>query len=216
MVRRWYVDVGRLVPDAAKAWVKRTAERLSEHPEPDPCLLEGCVGFDLDATIAWRRRSESSTALRDVLASLEHGQMADWLVELRNLRRLVLDVPVVDRLRQAWDDQVAFMRLLQARRGFPDFPVDLRTKEGQRLVKEIAYDACHELHEAVDHLKNAKLHRATEVPELDRAAFLEELVDAFKFIVEVAVLAGVSLDEFFAAYEKKTERNTRRIAEEGY
>jgi hypothetical protein len=122
----------------------------------------------------------------------------------------------IDRLAKVWSDQQAFMRLLRLRRDFPAFPVDLHTKEGQRLVKEIAYDACHELHEAVDHLKNAKLHRATEVPELDRAAFLEELVDAFKFIIEVAVLSGVTLPEFWAAYEKKTERNTRRIAEEGY
>ena len=123
---------------------------------------------------------------------------------------------VVDRLSRVWSDQLAFMRLLHAKRNFPAFPVDVRSKVGQRLIKEIAQDACGEVHEALQHLKNAKLHRATDVADFDRAAFLEELVDAFKLIIEVAILAGVSLDEFFAAYTKKTERNTLRISEEGY
>ena len=136
--------------------------------------------------------------------------MADWLTELRNLRRFVFDEPV-DRLTKVWNDQKAFMRLLVERRDFPQFPVDLRTKEGQRLVKTIAQDAMGELYEAVQHLKNAKLHRATDVSDFDRAAFIEELVDALKLLLEVAILAGISLEEFFEVYEKKTALNTARI-----
>lgn len=139
-----------------------------------------------------------------------HWQLHEWLNELKGLRGTVAGVGV-DRLASIWNDQVGFMRLLQARRGFPPFPVDLTSKPGQRLVKEIAQDAAGEIFEALAHLKNAKLHRAADVPALDRAAFVEELVDAFKLLIEVAVLSGVSLDEFWAAYAAKTEVNRKRI-----
>ena len=118
---------------------------------------------------------------------------------------------VVDKLQTIWDEQITFMRLLQVRRGFPAFPVDLESRAGQRLVKEIAQDAVGEVFEALVHLKNAKLHRATDMPALDRAAFVEELVDALKLLFEVMILSGVDLNEFWSAYEKKTKINKQRI-----
>lgn len=212
-----YIDCGRftleqarkVIDDVRRAWALSPAQDTQQARHARCSDGHDPVGFDLDATIEWRRKLEGDASLADV-ASAEHGQMADWLMELRNLRRFAFDVPV-DRLAKVWNDQTAFMRLLVERRGFPQFPVDLRSKEGQRHVKTIAQDAMGELHEAIQHLKNAKLHRATDVPDFDRAAFLEELVDALKFLFEVAILAGVSLDEFFEAYEKKTALNKKRI-----
>lgn len=120
-----------------------------------------------------------------------------------------------DRLQQIFDEQEAFMHLLQHKRGFPDFPVNLDSKESQKQLKLIAYDAMGELHEAVAELKNSKDHRATTLDSVDRAAFIEEIVDTVKFVTEIMVLAGVSSDEFFDAFLAKTHINTQRI-EEGY
>jgi NTP pyrophosphatase (non-canonical NTP hydrolase) len=176
-------------------------------------LSPPCVGFDLDDTIAWRRSMASDQSL-PAHARHEHEQMAEWLVELRD-RRNAHQSGGLDMFQRIWTDQVEFMQLLQRFRGFPLFPVDLSSKAGQRTIKEIAQDAAGEVFEALAHLKNAKLHRATDVPELDRHAFVEELVDAVKLLIEVAILSGVSLAEFWSVYTAKTEKNKQRISE-GY
>lgn len=103
------------------------------------------------------------------------------------------------------------MRLLQAKRGFPEFPVDLTSKSGQRLCKEIAHEAMDELHEALQHLKNSKQHRATEVREFDRARYLEELSDHLHFFVELCIVSGVTPTELLLAYLDKGGTNVARI-----
>lgn len=125
--------------------------------------------------------------------------------------QLVVD----DRLQTMWDQQRAFMRLLQRQRGWPDFPVDLASKKGQQLLKDIRNHILEELFEAGQHLKNAKSHRATELPEVDRAAYREELVDAQHLLFELVIASGIGLDEFFDAYIKKGCVNVVRI-ENGY
>jgi predicted house-cleaning noncanonical NTP pyrophosphatase (MazG superfamily) len=72
-----------------------------------------------------------------------------------------------------------------------------------------------ELFEAGQHLKNAKSHRATEIPEVDREAYLEELVDALHLYLELVIASGVSRKELVEAYLKKGRINTQRILE-GY
>jgi predicted house-cleaning noncanonical NTP pyrophosphatase (MazG superfamily) len=116
-----------------------------------------------------------------------------------------------DRLEAMMTQQDAFMHLLQEKRGFPEYPVDLASKQGQKFVKSIAYDAMHELFEAIQLLKNSKDHRATEVKEWDREAYVEELVDHLHFYFEIVHLSGVSMDELYEAYMKKGEVNTQRI-----
>lgn len=120
-----------------------------------------------------------------------------------------------DRLNQMWDQQEAFMRLLQRKRGFPDFPTDITAKKGQQFLKDIRNHLMEELFEAGQHLKNAKSHRATELPEVDREAYKEELVDALHLYFELVIASGVSLDELFEAYMAKGNINFDRI-ENGY
>lgn len=120
-----------------------------------------------------------------------------------------------DRLSQMWVQQKQFMQLLQQKRGFPKFPIDLTTKDGQHFCKTIAYEAMGELFESIQELKNSKGHRATEIAELDRSKLVEELVDSLHYYVELCLLMGVSSDELFSAYIKKGEVNTSRI-ENGY
>ena len=60
-----------------------------------------------------------------------------------------------------------------------------------------------EMFEAVQHLKNWKPHRKTEITEFDRDEFLEEIVDAFNYFFSLLVLTGVSADDLYDAYVKK-------------
>lgn len=118
---------------------------------------------------------------------------------------------VVDDLAEMWLQQIMFMRLLQERRGFPDFPTDISSKKGQKFLNDIRHHLQDELHEASQHLKNAKSHRATEIPEVDRAAFLEELVDALHLYFELVIAAGITREELVKAYLEKGNVNTDRI-----
>lgn len=117
--------------------------------------------------------------------------------------------------KRMWLSQESFMRLLQKKRNFPSFPVDLESKSGQRLLKEIIHDCQDELGEARVLLKNTKNHRATEVKDFDRASYIEELIDSQKFLLEIFILSGITIEEFRAAFDAKTDINTNRI-QNGY
>lgn len=122
---------------------------------------------------------------------------------------------MTDKLEKMWDQQEKFMRLLQTRRNFPEFPVDMTTKSGQKFLKGITHECMHELFEANLLLKNSKDHRATDVSEFSREEYVEELVDALHYFFEIAISSGVSMDELHEAYIKKGQINIDRI-ENGY
>lgn len=118
-------------------------------------------------------------------------------------------------LQEMFEQQERFMKLLQQERSFPDFPVDITSKDGQKVIKDYSHECMHELFEAVHMLRNSKSHRATDVRELDREKYVEELVDALHYFVEVCILSGISADELHGAYMQKGETNSRRIVD-GY
>ena len=119
--------------------------------------------------------------------------------------------PVGDTLDLLFQEQRRFMELLRRERGFPIFPVDLNAKNGQKLLKDVSHDCMHELFEAIHLLKNSKLHRKTEVDGFDRESFVEELVDALHFFIELCICAGITPDELYRAYMKKGTVNFSRI-----
>jgi len=121
----------------------------------------------------------------------------------------------MDKLQQMWDQQEAFMRLLQKKRNFPEFPVDVASKSGQKFLKGITHECMHELFEANLMLKNSKDHRVTDIVEFDRDSYVEELVDALHYFFEIAITSGVSMEELHEAYMKKGKINIERI-ENGY
>ncbi len=121
----------------------------------------------------------------------------------------------MSRLRTMWDQQKSFMTLLQKERGFPEFPVDITSKDGQRFLRSITFDAVEELIEANQHLKNRKAHRVTDLPEFDRAKYVEELVDSLHFFFEIAIASGITLQELYEAYLDKGRINEERI-QSGY
>jgi hypothetical protein len=120
-----------------------------------------------------------------------------------------------DKFAQMYEQQYQFMLLLKEKRGFVDFPVDMQSKLGQQACREAGIGCIEEFFESLANLKNWKKHRATEVKDLDRAAFLEEMSDSMHYFLEVLLLAGVSADEFFEIYMRKGETNIQRI-NEGY
>jgi len=116
-----------------------------------------------------------------------------------------------DRLDYMWQQQLSFMKLLQEKRGFPNFPTDITTKKGQQFLKDIRNHLMEELFEAGQHLKNSKSHRATDLPEVDREAYKEELVDALHLYFELVIASGVTLEELYDAYIAKGDVNFERI-----
>ena len=119
---------------------------------------------------------------------------------------------MTDKLDEMWSQQHDFMKLLQKERGFPEFPTDITSKQGQQFLEGISFHLMKELFEAGQHLRNSKSHRATELPEVDREAYKEELVDVLHLYFEVCLAAGISRDELFEAYIAKGEVNFKRIA----
>lgn len=120
-----------------------------------------------------------------------------------------------DKLKKFWCDQESFMFLLQEKRNFPKYPVDITSKIGQKLIKDIGHDSQHETFEAIQKLRNSKSHRATEISDFELDEFVEEIADATKYLLEMLILAGVSYEQFVEIFEMKTLKNTRRI-NEGY
>ena len=85
----------------------------------------------------------------------------------------------------------------------PSWPVDLSDKLAQQHLRDTALKGVEEMFEALQHLKNWKPHRTTEVKDFNRDEFLEEVVDAFNYFFSLLVLTGVSAEELFDAYSKK-------------
>lgn len=109
-----------------------------------------------------------------------------------------------DRLHRMFTMREEFMKAIRDKRGaYGEWPVDLGDKKSQQLIRDIALKGVEEIFEALGELKNWKSHRLTENREVDRDAFLEEVVDAFNYFFALMILSGVNADEFFNAYEKK-------------
>ncbi len=122
-----------------------------------------------------------------------------------------------DKLESMFELRHEFMQLLCERFPgyYPQWPVDVTKKESQILLRDVTLKGVEEMFEALQELKNAKSHRQTEVPHLDREAFLEEIVDAMKYFFTTLRLVGVTPEELHAAYVKKHEKICKRL-KDGY
>lgn len=113
--------------------------------------------------------------------------------------------------------RVEFMEALRDRVPdvHPQWPIDPSLKKNQIHVRDIMLRGVEEMFESLQHMKNSKPHRQTDLPDFDRDAFLEETVDAFNYFFSVLVLLGVTPAEFLDAYRSKHRKIKRRL-EEGY
>ena len=122
-----------------------------------------------------------------------------------------------DKLHQIFSLRNSFMAMIKNKfpDSYPEWPVDLSSKQAQITCRETALKGVEEMFEALGHLKNWKPHRQTEMPEINREEFLEEIVDAFNYFLSLIILIGVDVDEFYDAFLKKDEIIRSRL-KEGY
>lgn len=118
---------------------------------------------------------------------------------------------VENQLKTMWDQQEEFVKLLQQKRKFPEFPVDISSKSGQQFLDSLNYQIIKELVESGQHLKNCKSHRSTEIVDFDFDAYVEELADSIHFLFELCIYAGITRDKFVEIYLSKGEKNCERI-----
>ncbi len=110
-----------------------------------------------------------------------------------------------DSLERCFAEQAAFMSMLRADGRFPDWPLDLSSKENQRKLQGFLWDMVREVSEASAALKN-RVHRVQE-QEFDRSNFLEEMADAFAFFMESLILAGFTAEDLSDQYHAKMQVN---------
>ena len=123
-----------------------------------------------------------------------------------------------DKLENIFKKREDFMLLIKEK--FPDtypnnWPVNITEKSSQSILRETALKGVEEMFEALQHLKNWKSHRETEITSFDREEFLEEIVDAFNYFFSLMILIGVDVEEFYHAFNSKDNIIRRRI-EKGY
>jgi hypothetical protein len=115
-----------------------------------------------------------------------------------------------DMLCDMFDRQTGFMNLLKDHDRLTEWPVDLTTKMGQRLIKEYIFSTIEELAEASFTLKN-RTHKLTDDRELDFDHFKEELIDAMSFLMEVWILSGLDYTQFYDEYIRKNNIVVERL-----
>lgn len=96
---------------------------------------------------------------------------------------------------------------------YPEFPLDLKKKESQQVCRDLALKGVEEMFEALQHLKNWKPHRQTDLSGevIDKDEFLEEIVDAFNYFLAMLVVTGFDQDDLFDAFLVKHDIIGKRL-----
>jgi hypothetical protein len=110
-----------------------------------------------------------------------------------------------DSLKVMFDLREEFMVSLREKfpTANPSWPLNLSDKTHQQYCRDIALRGVEEMFEALQHLKNWKPHRTTEITEFDKDEFLEEIVDAFNYFFSLLILTGHTSSDLYEAYLKK-------------
>jgi hypothetical protein len=111
---------------------------------------------------------------------------------------------MADKLEKAFSLQREFMDMLVEHDKLPEYPVDVTTKPGQRLIKECVWNLVEELAEASFTLKN-RMHKLSDDVEMDFDHYVEELGDAFAYFIEVCHLSGITADMLYDEYRRKNQ-----------
>ena len=122
-----------------------------------------------------------------------------------------------DRLAEMFEKRVYFMNKLKESidKGYPEIPLDLSKKDHQQICRDVALKGVEEMFEALQHLKNWKPHRVTEIKEFNRDDFLEEIVDAFNYFFSLVILTGFDENDLYETYIKKDKIIHKRLRD-GY
>jgi len=118
------------------------------------------------------------------------------------------------KLEEMFRLRLSFMNMMKKTipNSYPDFPVDITQKASQQVCRDLALKGVEEMFEALQHLKNWKPHRVTNIEEdLNRDEFLEEIVDAFNYFFAMLIVTGFDEKELFQAYLKKDDKIRKRL-----
>lgn len=98
---------------------------------------------------------------------------------------------------------------IEAANGFPHpTGADLDDAATQWFLKDAAYRVVEELSEATNCLKNKPWKTSQVVTDKDH--FYEELADAWHFMVRLTIYSGLSSEDLYKLYFKKSEVNKFR------
>lgn len=115
-----------------------------------------------------------------------------------------------DKLEKMFERQIQFMEMLRLHDLIPEWPLDLTSKSGQRLIREMMHSMGEELFEASHTLKN-KMHRLTDARLYDREHYREELGDALAYFLEICIMSGFSPEELYQEYCRKNSIVKERL-----
>ncbi len=112
---------------------------------------------------------------------------------------------MTDKLDDIFSLRESFMNELKSVKPeeYPSWPVDISKKESQQHLRDMALRGVEEMFEALQHLKNWKPHRDSDLPDFNKDEFLEEVVDAFNYFISVLILTGIDSKDFYDSYLKK-------------
>lgn len=117
---------------------------------------------------------------------------------------------MADKFDKAFTLQREFMDMLVEHDKMPEYPVDLTSKPGQRLIKECVWNMVEELAEASYTLKNRQ-HKLSDDRELDFAHYKEEIGDAFAYLIEICHLSGITAEDLYIEYARKNHIVKNRL-----
>jgi len=89
-----------------------------------------------------------------------------------------------------------------------DLPLDLHDRLSQASIRELIRRTVEELFEASHCLKNSPWKQSHVLT--DENHFYEEISDAFHFFVELCAMVGLSAEDLYRLYFKKSEVNKFR------
>jgi len=122
------------------------------------------------------------------------------------------------KLEEMFKLRLSFMNMMKEHipESYPEFPVDITEKSSQQVCRDLALKGVEEMFEALQHLKNWKPHRKTEINDaLNKEEFLEEVVDALNYFFAMLIVTGFDDKELFEAYLKKDKKIRERLLD-GY
>jgi len=118
------------------------------------------------------------------------------------------------RLEEQFSKRLSFILEMQdIRKGsYPEFPIDISKKASQQFCRDLALRGVEEMFEALQHLKNWKPHRITEIDdEFNKEEFLEEVVDALNYFYSMLIVIGFDEKDLHDAYLKKDKKIRDRL-----
>ena len=122
-----------------------------------------------------------------------------------------MSTEIQDKLDLLFDLQNRLMKNYELCDILPEFPVDLSSKDGVKVIKDCLFHISSELHEVAKELKNRPDH-LVENPEYDDEALDKELMDVLHLVIELLILCGKTPDEVIVKFKTVNDDNHRRLA----